>query len=205
MPRQAETYECVIYNSVSITTGTRPVACNLGCAQSPSGGTSAFCLQCASVVAVAPLRGSNAGLAKCSHAVAFSASQSSMILNRLPMQDRVRRLPLMESVRRLYLTLSVFFVGVFHSPLLPRMRFADAAIESLMGFLFAICSILRRPFGVFVEDFDTSLQHGQKPVLRKVRAQRHCTNHFHMTFYLKEECGGSLSSTGTRRVPAHIL
>ncbi len=50
-----------------------------------------------------------------------------------------------------------------------RVGFTDAAIESLMGFLLAVCSIIRRPLGVLVENFDAGLQHGQEPVLWEVR------------------------------------
>ncbi len=51
------------------------------------------------------------------------------------------------------------------------LGFADAAVESLMGFLLAVCSILGSPLGMFVENFDTSLQHGEEPTLRKVWTQ----------------------------------
>lgn len=69
------------------------------------------------------------------------------------------------------------------------MGFADAVIESLMGFLFTVGSVLRCPFGVHVEDIDAGIEHWEEPVLREVWVQRHCMGHFHTVFYRKEDCG----------------
>ncbi len=52
-----------------------------------------------------------------------------------------------------------------------RAGFADAAIECFMSFLFAVCPVLSRPSGVFIEDFDAGLEHWKEPVLRKVWTQ----------------------------------
>ena len=249
-------------------------------AQAPLGGSGAFCLQCASVVAVAPLRGSRPGVLLAvrsdgelpdtevdaqpaayglGRGISFVVevepeSIASVVLERGGLASpathdgaEVFRNAQDHSIRRdlqgggLQLTLRFISLIVEHDPesftdagqrqkvaahsecanVVPdtecvlrwglpltlcalvapfgrlkravsrrledggrnlRVGFPDAAIESLMGFLFTVGSILGRPLGVSVENLDARFKHWKELVLREIWTQRHCTSHFHMLF-----------------------